>query len=162
MTAKQSAKHITDNAAKNLTPTSGSSLDAAEPTPDGLGEWRGGIAHRSIDGAKAKPQRTGDTKNRPGIDYASKITHRQDRDFNEIHIEGGKVLLYNVKTDTWDIEGDAADIPYYNNGTELRAYNVLTGKWDVPVVIEYLDALPGYADPNDEPENWESSNGPTA
>jgi hypothetical protein len=73
MTAKQKAKHTTDNAAKILTPTSGSSLDAAAPTPDGLGEWQGGIVHRSIDGAKAKPQRTGDTKNRPGIDYASKL-----------------------------------------------------------------------------------------
>ena len=73
MTAKQTAKHITDNAAKILTPTSGSSLDAAEPTPDGLGTWEGGIAHRSLDGAKAKPQRTGDAKNTPGIDYASKI-----------------------------------------------------------------------------------------
>ena len=80
MTAKQTAKHITDNAAKILTPTSGSSLDAAEPTPDGLGAWQGGIAHRSLDGAKAKPQRTGDTKNRPGIDYASKI--------NETHQKG--------------------------------------------------------------------------
>ena len=73
MTAKQKAKHTTDNAAKILTPTSGSSLDAAEPTPDGLGAWEGGIAHRSIDGAKAKPQRTGDTKNTPGTDYTSKI-----------------------------------------------------------------------------------------
>ena len=142
MTAKQKAKHITDSIEKILTPTSGSSLDAAEPTPDGLGAWEGGIAHRSIDGSKAKPQRTGDTKNRPGIDYASKITHRQDRDFNEIHIEDGKVLLYNVKTDAWDIEGDSADIPYYDNGTELLGYNVKTGKWDVPMVVEevYFDA----------------------
>ena len=142
MTAKQKAKHITDNAAKILTPTSGSSLDAAEPTPDGLGAWEGGIAHRSLDGAKAKPQRTGDTKNRPGIDYASKITHRQDQNFNEIHIEDGKVMLYNVKTDAWDIEGDSADIPYYNNGTELLGYNVKTGKLDLPTAVEevYFDA----------------------
>ncbi|MFH7617829.1 hypothetical protein, partial [Pseudomonas syringae group genomosp. 7] len=69
--------------------------------------------------------------------YASKITHRQDRDFNEIHIEDGKVLQYNVKTDAWDIEGDSADIPYYDNGTELLGYNVKTGKWDVPTIVEY-------------------------
>ena len=134
MSAKQKAKHIADRQPKTV--AEGSSLDAAAPTPDGLGEWQGGIAHRSIDGAKAKPQRTGDTKNRPGIDYASKITHRQDRDFNEIHIEDGKVLLYNVKTDAWDIEGDSADIPYYVNGTELLGYNVKTGKWDVTVTVE--------------------------
>ena len=81
MSAKQKAKHITDNAAKILTPTSGSSLDAAPTSPDCLGEWRGGIAHRSLDGAKAKPQRTGDTKNRPGIDYASKIGPEHQKDY---------------------------------------------------------------------------------
>jgi hypothetical protein len=78
MSAKQKAKHIADReAVKNPTPlvTEGgqSTLIGAEPTPDGLGAWEGGIAHRSLDGAKAKPQRTGDTKNRPGIDYASKL-----------------------------------------------------------------------------------------
>ena len=84
MTAKQTAKHITDSAAKILTPTSGSSLDAAEPTPDGLGAWEGGIAHRSLDGAKAKPQSTGDTKNTPGIDYASKINETHRRLFHRV------------------------------------------------------------------------------
>ena len=63
-------------------------------------------------------------------------------DFNEIHIQDGKVLLYNVKTDAWDIEGDSADIPYYDNGTELLGYNVKSGKWDVPTAVEevYFDA----------------------
>jgi hypothetical protein len=151
MTAKQTAKHITDNAAKILTPTEGSSLDAAEPTPDGLGAWQGGIAHRSIDGAKAKPQRTGDTKNTPGTDYASKITHRQDRDFNEFHVEeNGDVLLYNVKTDAWDIKGDSADMPLYEdeNG-KTWGYNCKTGKWDVPVYEEWTGIAP--EEPNVEP-----------
>ena len=78
MTAKQTAKHIADRQPKTV--AEGSSLDAAAPTPDGLGEWQGGIAHRSLDGAKAKAQRTGDTKNTPGTDYASKI--------NETHQKG--------------------------------------------------------------------------
>jgi len=142
MTAKQTAKHIAD---KNwpLHTAEGSSLDAAGPTPDGLGAWEGGIVHRSLDGAKAKPTRTGDTKNRPGIDYASKITHRQDRDFSEIHIaENGDVLLYNVKTDAWDIKGDSADMPNYEdeNGA-LWAYNLNTGAWDVRVTYDVLSEL---------------------
>jgi hypothetical protein len=134
MTQKQHDKH---HAAKFAVCTlvEGSSLDAAEPTPDGLGAWEGGKAHRSIDGAKAKPQRTGDAKNTPGIDYASKITHRQDADFNEIHTDAdGQFFLYNAKTDAWDIKGDSADIPYYEDGRGWRwGYNVKTGKWDVPV-----------------------------
>ena len=72
MSAKQKAKHIADRQPKFLVNTT-ESLEGAAPTPDGLGAWEGGIAHRSLDGAKAKPQRTGDTKNRPGIDYASKL-----------------------------------------------------------------------------------------
>ena len=103
MSEKQRLKH---HAAKFAVCTlvEGSSLDAAGPTPDGLGAWEGGITHRGIDGAKAKPQRTGDTKNKPGIDYASKITHRQDADFNEIHTDAdGQFFLYNAKTDAWDI-----------------------------------------------------------
>ena len=72
MSAKQKAKHIADRQPKFLVNTT-ESLEGAEPTPDWLGAWQGGIAHRSLDGAKAKPQRTGDTKNTPGIDYASKI-----------------------------------------------------------------------------------------
>ena len=79
MSAKQKAKHIADRQPKFLVNTT-ESLEGAEPTPDGLGAWEGGIAHRSLDGAKAKPQRTGDTKNTPGIDYASKI--------NETHQKG--------------------------------------------------------------------------
>ena len=69
MSAKQKAKHIADRQPQPYVEKPA----FAGPTPDGLGAWEGGIAHRSIDGAKAKPQRTGDTKNRPGIDYASKI-----------------------------------------------------------------------------------------
>ena len=97
MTLKQSLKHETDRTIAEAKAVGiGSELDAAGPTPDGLGAWNGGKAHRSIDGAKAKPQRTGDTKNKPGIDYATKITHRQDADFNEIHtdanVEIGKVI----------------------------------------------------------------------
>ena len=72
MSAKQKAKHIADRQPKFLVNTT-ESLEGAAPTPDGLGAWEGGLAHRSLDGAKAKPQRTGDTKNRPGIDYASKL-----------------------------------------------------------------------------------------
>jgi hypothetical protein len=70
MTAKQKAKHITDRVAKILTPTEGSSLDAAEATPDGLGPWMGGKQRGAIDGAKAKAQHTGNRKNAPGVDYA--------------------------------------------------------------------------------------------
>jgi hypothetical protein len=137
MSEKQRLKHIADRQPQPL--TEGSELDAAGPTPDGLGAWNGGKAHRSIDGAKAKPQRTGDTKNKPGIDYATKITHRQDADFNEIHTDAnGDFFLYNHKTDAWDILGDSADIPYYRdlNG-DLWAYDVKVGAWTVPVVIEY-------------------------
>lgn len=136
MTQKQHDKHIADRMPQQLTKLS--DLDAAEPTPDGLGAWEGGTVRRSIDGAKAKPQCTGDNKNKPGIDYASKITHRQDQDFNEIHTDAnGNFFLYNVKTDKWDIKGDSADIPYYHNGTELLGYNLRTGAWDVPVTVEY-------------------------
>jgi hypothetical protein len=111
MSEKQRLKHIADVQPKFLTATS--ELDAAEPTPDGLGAWNGGKAHRSIDGAKAKPQRTGDTKNRPGIDYASKITHRQDGDFNETHTDAnGQFWLYNITTNAWDIPSDAFDYSY--------------------------------------------------
>ena len=76
MTAKQKLKHIADRQPKPYVEKPA----FAEPTPDGLGAWQGGIAHRSIDGAKAKAQRTGDRKNTPGIDYASKI--------NETHQKG--------------------------------------------------------------------------
>ena len=146
MTAKQTSKHITDSAAKILTPTSGSSLYAAASSPDGLGAWDGGTAalkgSRSWVSEKSHASRTAAAKNTPGTDYASKITHRQDSDFNEIHTDAnGQFWLYNHKTDAWDILGDSSDIPYYDNGTELLAYNVKTGKWDVPVTVEeYFDA----------------------
>ena len=79
MSEKQRAKHIADN---TPAPTDGtqSELTAAEPTPDGLGVWEGGVVHGAINGLKAKAQRTGDTKNTPGTDYASKI--------NETHQKG--------------------------------------------------------------------------
>jgi hypothetical protein len=79
MSEKQRAKHIADKQ-KEFNTFGGSILIAAEPTPDGLGPWEGGIPHQSIDGHKAKAQRTGDTKNTPGTDYASKI--------NETHQKG--------------------------------------------------------------------------
>ena len=144
MSEKQRAKHIMESVkAKDIYPNGfsvGSSLDVAPSSPDGLGAWEGGKVHCSIDGAKAKPQRTGSAKNTPGIDYASKITQRHQKDFNEIHTDAnGDFWLYNHKTDAWDILGDSADIPYYDNGTELLAYNVSTGKWDVPVVVEEQD-----------------------
>lgn len=140
MTLKQSTKHDTDRIIAEAKAIGiGSSLDAAEPTPDGLGAWQGGKAHRSIDGAKAKPQRTGDTKNTPGIDYATKITHRQDQDFNEIHTDANADFwLYNSKTDAWDIKGDVVDLPHYVDENDKEwEFNYATGAWDVPVT--YVD-----------------------
>lgn len=145
MSEKQRAKHIMESVkAKNIYPNGfsvGSSLDAAAPTPDGLGAWNGGKVHRGIDGAKAKPQRTGSAKNTPGIDYASKITHRQDKDFNEIHTDANaQFWLYNHKTNAWDIKGDSADIPHYVDENDKEwAYNWKTGLWNVPVVVEEQD-----------------------
>jgi hypothetical protein len=145
MTAKQTAKHIADHEAEDAAYNSLNVVAVIEPTPDGLGLWEGGVTHLSIDRHKAKPQRTGDTKNKPGIDYPTKITHRQDRDFNEIHVEeNGDVLLYNVKTNAWDIKGDSADLPYYEDETGTWGYNVKTGKWDVLVTYEEHD---GYVAP---------------
>ena len=70
MTDKQRAKHNTDNAARILTPTSGSSLDTAEPTPDGLGTWLGGRAELKGAGnwvdLKSHATRTADAKNAHG------------------------------------------------------------------------------------------------
>lgn len=149
MSEAQKLKHTADRetrqnagvAAAYSDPTK-SSLDAAASSPDGLGAWEGGTAalkgSRSWVSEKSHAQRTADAKNTPGIDYASKITHRQDSDFNEIHTDAnGQFWLYNHKTNAWDIEGDSNDIPYYHNGTELLGYNVKTGKWDVPVIVEY-------------------------
>ena len=104
---------------------------------DDLGMWKGGKAELKSPtfGLRAKPSRTGDAKNTPGTDYPTKITHRQDQYFNEIHTDAnGDFFLYNVKTNAWDIKGDSADIPYYEDERGWRwGYNVKTGKWDVPV-----------------------------
>jgi hypothetical protein len=103
MSEAQRLKHIADREPKFLVNTT-ESLEGAAPTPDGLGSWNGGKAHRSIDGAKAKPQRTGDTKNKPGIDYASKINASHQREFHPIHTDAnGNFFLHNPKTDKWDI-----------------------------------------------------------
>jgi hypothetical protein len=157
MTQKQHDKHLADRMPQQL--TKASELDAAEPTPDGLGAWEGGQA--ALKGSntwvsqKSHSQRTGDSKNAPGTDYASKITHRQDADFNEIHTDAdGSYFLYNVKTDAWDIPTTPDSFPYYEPtpGT-LFAYNYRTGAWDVPVTIMYegddpviSDTAPGLGD----------------
>ena len=113
MSAKQKLKHITDRIVPAIDSIAANSLDAAESTPDGLGEWQGGIAALKSPtlGLKAKAQRTGDVKNTPGTDYPSKITHRQDKDFTEVHTdENGKQWLYNPKADVWNIPaGDYSD-----------------------------------------------------
>ena len=73
-----------------------------------------------------------------GTEYATKITQRNQQDFNEIHTDAnGDFYLYNVKTDAWDIKTDAQTIPFYadENGN-LFAYNYRTGAWDVPVSTE--------------------------
>jgi hypothetical protein len=101
MSEKQKLKHIADRQPKTV--AEGSSLDAAAPTPDGLGEWQGGIAHRSIDGAKAKAQRTGDAKNTPGIDYPSKINETHQKKYPLYEDENGKLWRHNVATKEWDI-----------------------------------------------------------
>ena len=113
MTAKQKAKHITDSAAKILTPTSGSSLDAAEPTPDGLGAWEGGIAALVVArrSERRSPMRAARRTLRtlPALTMRSKSRIGKILDFNEIHIEPtAKFWLYNRKTDAWDIEGDSS------------------------------------------------------
>ena len=80
MSEKQRLKHIADRQPKFL--INKSELDAAPTSPDGLGAWEGGIAALKSPtlGLKAKAQRTGDAKNTPGTDYASKI--------NETHQKG--------------------------------------------------------------------------
>lgn len=152
MSEKQRLKHIADReAAQNPVVTEGSSLAGAEPTPDGLGTWEGGTAalkgSKTWVSEKSHSQRTGDSKNTPSLDYASKITHRQDADFNEIHTDAdGNFFLYNSKTDKWDIPTTPDSFPYYEPtpGT-LFAYNYKTGAWDVPVTIVYEgdDPAPG-------------------
>lgn len=148
MTQKQRDKHIVDNAAEQKHLLEGTDSPAAEPTPDGLGTWEGGPV--ALKGSprwaaeKSKPTRTANTKNIPGTDYASKITHRQDRDFTEIHVEeNGDVMLYNVKTDAWDIKGSTDAMPNYEDENGLTwAYNNKTGQWDVPVTYEGGDIHP--------------------
>ena len=127
MSEKQRLKHIADVQPKFLTATS--ELDAAEPTPDGLGAWEGGRAALRGSGSwvaeKNHSSRTANSKNTPGVEYATKITHRQDADFNEIHTDANSQFwLYNAKTDAWDILGNAADLPHYDDGKGmLWAYN---------------------------------------
>jgi hypothetical protein len=85
MSAKQKAKHNEEHIVKILTPEV-SELTPAEPTPDGLGEWQGGIT--ALKGApnwvglKSRASRTASAKNTPGTDYASKIneTHQKVTD----------------------------------------------------------------------------------
>jgi len=85
MSAKQKAKHNEEHIVKILTPEV-SELTPAEPTPDGLGEWQGGIT--ALKGApnwvslKSHATRTASAKNTPGTDYPSKInaTHQKVED----------------------------------------------------------------------------------
>ena len=91
MTDKQRLKHIKDDSRYYVTPE-GSSLDAAEPTPDGLGEWQGGpVALKCVNNdwvsRKSRANALAEQKHVTGTDYATKITHRQDQDFNEIHTD---------------------------------------------------------------------------
>jgi len=139
MTLKQHDKHLLRGQYLEEMTSNGSILDAAGPTPDGLGTWEGGPV--ALKGSprwvaeKSHSSRTGNAKNTPGIDYATKITHRQDADFSEVRvIENGDVMLYNVKTDAWDIKGDTVDIPHYIDENDKEwAFNFETAEWDVPV-----------------------------
>lgn len=137
MTQKQHDKHITNREPKAV--VEGSSLEAAAETPDGLGEWRGGLQKSPTFGLKTKPTQFGDNKNAHGTNNhlgPKPITHRQDQDFCEIHTDAnGDFWLYNVKNDKWDIKTDAQTIPFYEdeNG-KTWAFNYKTGAWDVPVM----------------------------
>src|SRR5271166_2421439 len=148
MSEKQRLKHIADREAleaaeKNPPMPIASSLDGAEPTPDGLGAWEGGLPKGANNwvSLKSRATRTGDSKNMHGNNPhlgPKPITHRQDQDFNEIHTDAnGDFWLYNVETNKWDIKTDAQTIPFYEdeNG-KTWAYNYKTGAWDVPVVDE--------------------------
>jgi hypothetical protein len=141
------------------------STSTTEPTPDGLGKLnlKGMLKNNPVwIKAKAQPTRTADAKNAPGTDYASKITQRNQKDFNEIHTDAnGDFWLYNHKADKWDIKGDSAHIPYYEdlNG-DLWAYNIKSGAWDVPVSIDYeapLKIEEGDNVPCDEGDNLASA-----
>ena len=105
MTQKQRDKH---HAAKFAVCklVESSELDAAPPSPDGLGLWKGGraVLNSPTFGLRAKPQRTADAKNAPGTDYASKINATHQREFHPIHTDAnGEYWMYNRKTDKWDI-----------------------------------------------------------
>jgi hypothetical protein len=88
MTEKQRLKHIADREPKPV--TEGSSLDAAKATPDGLGEWQGGI--QALKGAinwvsrKSHPSRTGDFKRTSGksssdvVERSAEFYHGKKRD----------------------------------------------------------------------------------
>lgn len=145
MTMKQRDKHNADKfAVENEKFVEGSSLDGAEPTPDGLGTWKGGTA--ALKSApnwvsqKSHATNTGDAKNTHGNNPhlgPKPITHRQDQDFNEIHTDAnGDFFLYNAKNDKWDIPTDAQTIPFYEdeNGKTF-AFNYKTGAWDVETVV---------------------------
>jgi hypothetical protein len=159
MSETQRLKHIADAAATLAEHNSLNTSAEPETTPDGLGQWEGGTAalkgSRTWVSEKSHATRTADSKNAPGLDYPTKITHRQDADFAVIHMEeNGDVLLYNVKTDAWDIKGDSADIPYYEDENGLTwDYNVKTGAWDVPVTMEGI--LQEYAEEVKQLENHE-------
>ena len=100
-----------------------SELEAAEPTPDGLGAWQGGTA--ALKGAnnwvslKSRASRTASAKNTPGIDYPSKINETHQKDYiapRPYYVdENNKVWKYNPTTDDWDIpvldNPEAADVP---------------------------------------------------
>ena len=103
MSEKQKAKHLADREAAEAAYNSLNVPAVVGPTPDGLGLWEGGIAHSSIDGHKAKAQRTGDTKNTPGTDYPSKINETHQKKYPLYEDENGKLWSHNAATKEWDI-----------------------------------------------------------
>jgi hypothetical protein len=135
-------KHMCQNG-PNVKLVEGSSLDAAEPTPDGLGEWQGGVEKGAANwvSLKSRATRLASGKNAHGTNAhlgPKPITHRQDQDFNEIHTDAnGEFFLYNVENDKWDIKGNAADLPHYVGENDKEwAYNWKTGAWGVEVTQE--------------------------
>ena len=154
MTQKQHDKHIADNQAEQKRMLEGTETQDAGPTFDGLGKWEGGRA--ALLGSnrwvleKEHAQRTGDGKNRPGIDYPSKITQLNQKDFSEIRMAADKVMLYNVKTDAWDIEGTTEDLPFYRDANgKLWAFNWKNAKWDVEVEEVHQQSIEQRTDDGD-------------
>ena len=83
MTDKQRLKHIADRQPQPL--TEGSSLYAAEPTPDGLGTWEGGTAalkcvNNDWVSRKSRANALAEQKHMTGTDYATKITQRNQQE----------------------------------------------------------------------------------